>query len=120
MGSVTIGILWPERSWPATSSSAGPNAPAAITRSSKTCPDWSGSGFPIAEIHPDGSSVITKHPGTGGLVSVGTVTAQLLYEIGPPHYLNPDVTSFFESIALNRDRTGSRPGQRSPRGAAAS
>ena len=48
----------------------------------------------------DGSSVITKHPGTGGLVSVGTVTAQLLYEIGSPHYLNPDVTSLFESITL--------------------
>ncbi|MEX0667521.1 MAG: acyclic terpene utilization AtuA family protein, partial [Acidimicrobiia bacterium] len=57
-------------------------------------------GFPIAEIHSDGSSVITKHPGTGGLVSVGTVTAQLLYEIGSPHYLNPDVTSLFESITL--------------------
>ena len=57
-------------------------------------------GFPIAEIHSDGSSVITKHPDTGGLVSVGTVTAQLLYEIGPSHYLNPDVTSFFESIVL--------------------
>jgi hypothetical protein len=57
-------------------------------------------GFPIAEIHSDGSSVITKHPGTGGLVSIGTVTAQLLYEIGSPHYLNPDVTSLFESIKL--------------------
>lgn len=57
-------------------------------------------GFPIAEIHSDGSCVITKHPGTGGLVSVGTVTAQLLYEIGSPHYLNPDVTSLFESITL--------------------
>ncbi len=59
-------------------------------------------GFPIAEIHSDGSSVITKHPGTGGLVSVGTVTAQLLYEIGSPHYLNPDVTSLFESIKLTQ------------------
>ena len=57
-------------------------------------------GFPIAEVHNDGSSVITKHPGTGGLVSIGTVTAQLLYEIGSPHYLNPDVTSLFESISL--------------------
>jgi hypothetical protein len=57
-------------------------------------------GFPIAEIHSDGSSVITKHPGTGGLVSVGTVTAQLLYEIGSPRYLNPDVASLFESITL--------------------
>ena len=57
-------------------------------------------GFPIAEVHNDGSSVITKHPGTGGLVTIGTVTAQLLYEIGSPHYLNPDVTSLFESISL--------------------
>lgn len=57
-------------------------------------------GFPIAEISADGSSVITKHPGTGGAVTVGTVTAQLLYEIGSPRYLNPDVTSHFETIEL--------------------
>ena len=57
-------------------------------------------GFPIAEIAADGSSVITKHDGTGGLVSVGTVTAQLLYEIGEPNYLNPDVTAHFGTIQL--------------------
>ncbi len=57
-------------------------------------------GFPIAEVAADGSSVITKHDGTGGLVSVGTVTAQLLYEIGEPAYLNPDVTAHFDTIAL--------------------
>ncbi|MDX1657198.1 MAG: acyclic terpene utilization AtuA family protein [Nitriliruptorales bacterium] len=59
-------------------------------------------GFPIAEVHPDGSSVITKHPGTGGEVSVGTVTAQLLYEIGAPEYLNPDVTTDFGTIRLEQ------------------
>ena len=59
-------------------------------------------GFPIAEIAADGSSVITKHDGTGGLVSVGTVTAQLLYEIGEPNYLNPDVTAHFGTIQLAR------------------
>jgi hypothetical protein len=59
-------------------------------------------GFPIAEIEADGSSVITKHPEHGGMVSVGTVTAQLLYEIGPPAYLNPDVTSRFDSIHLEQ------------------
>jgi hypothetical protein len=60
-------------------------------------------GFPIAEVAADGSSVITKHPGHGGLVSVDTVTAQLLYEIGGPAYLNPDVTARFDSIRLASD-----------------
>jgi Acyclic terpene utilisation family protein AtuA len=60
-------------------------------------------GFPIAEVAEDGSSVITKHPGTGGLVSVGTVTAQLLYEIAGPEYLGPDVTTHFDTIALAQD-----------------
>jgi hypothetical protein len=60
-------------------------------------------GFPIAEVAADGSSVITKHPGTGGLVSVGTVTAQLLYEIGPPAYLGPDCTTHFDTIRLRPD-----------------
>ena len=59
-------------------------------------------GFPIAEVAADGSSVITKHEGTGGLVSAGTVTAQLLYEIGEPAYLNPDVTAHFDTIALEQ------------------
>ena len=57
-------------------------------------------GYPIAEIHDDGSSVITKHEGTGGLVSVGTVTAQLLYEIGSTEYLNPDVTAHFNTLKM--------------------
>ena len=60
-------------------------------------------GFPIAEVAADGSSVITKHDGTGGLVSVGTVTAQLLYEIGEPAYLNPDVIAHFDTIRLDRN-----------------
>jgi hypothetical protein len=60
-------------------------------------------GFPIAELHPDGSSVVTKHDGTGGLVDVGTVTAQLLYEIGGARYLNPDVTTRFDTIGLRQD-----------------
>jgi hypothetical protein len=60
-------------------------------------------GFPIAELHADGSSVITKHPGTGGAVTVGTLTAQLLYEIGGARYLNPDVTARFDTIRLSED-----------------
>ncbi|HEY2280969.1 MAG TPA: acyclic terpene utilization AtuA family protein, partial [Streptosporangiaceae bacterium] len=60
-------------------------------------------GFPIAEVAADGSSVITKHDGTGGLVSVGTVTAQLLYEIAEPAYANPDVMAHFDTVTLTQD-----------------
>ncbi len=60
-------------------------------------------GFPLVEIDPDGSFVVTKHPGTGGAVTVETVTAQLLYEIGGPRYLNPDVTARFDTIRLIGD-----------------
>ncbi|GLZ48117.1 hypothetical protein Acsp06_43020 [Actinomycetospora sp. NBRC 106375] len=60
-------------------------------------------GFPIAEVAADGSSVITKHPGTGGLVSVGTVTAQLLYEIADPAYAGPDAVAHFDSLALTQE-----------------
>src|SRR4051812_22955428 len=59
-------------------------------------------GFPLAEIAADGSSVITKHDGTGGAVTVDTVTAQLLYEIQSTRYLNPDVTTHLDTIALTQ------------------
>ncbi|GAC67799.1 acyclic terpene utilization AtuA family protein [Gordonia soli] len=62
-------------------------------------------GFPIAEVAADGSSVITKHAGTGGAVTVGTVTAQLLYEIGGPRYLGPDVTTRLDTVTLASDGT---------------
>ncbi|WP_406183380.1 acyclic terpene utilization AtuA family protein [Streptomyces sp. NBC_01006] len=58
-------------------------------------------GFPLAEIAEDGSSVITKHPGTGGVVSAGTVTAQLLYETQGPRYLGPDVTARLDTVRLS-------------------
>ena len=58
-------------------------------------------GFPIAEVASDGSCVITKHDGTGGAVSAGTVTAQILYEIASPAYLNADVVAHFDTITLS-------------------
>ncbi len=66
-------------------------------------PDLSRPGFPIAEIRRDGSSVITKHPGTAGAVTVDTVTAQLMYEIQTARYANPDVTARLDTIALAQD-----------------
>ncbi|WFE32557.1 acyclic terpene utilization AtuA family protein [Micromonospora sp. WMMD975] len=60
-------------------------------------------GFPIAELHPDGSSVLTKHPGTGGAVTVETVTAQLLYEVGGPDYLGPDVVTRLDTVRLEQE-----------------
>jgi hypothetical protein len=78
-------------------------------------------GFPLAEVAEDGSFVVTKHPGTGGLVSVDTVTAQLVYEIQSTHYLGPDVTTSLTSIRLDQegpdrvrvsDVTGSAPPER--------
>src|SRR5439155_16766652 len=59
-------------------------------------------GFPVAEIDRDGSSVITKHAGSAGAVTVETVTAQLLYEIGEPRYAGPDVTTRFDTICLEQ------------------
>jgi len=60
-------------------------------------------GFPLVELAADGSSVVTKHPGIGGAVSVGTVTAQLLYEIGGRRYSSPDAVARFDTISLAED-----------------
>ncbi|GGW44576.1 acyclic terpene utilization AtuA family protein [Streptomyces griseoloalbus] len=60
-------------------------------------------GFPLAELHQDGSSVITKHPGTGGLVDVGTVTAQLLYETAGARYAGPDTTARLDTVRLTQE-----------------
>ena len=66
----------------------------------KEVPSFDNVGYPIAEIFEDGSFNITKHPGTGGLVSVGTVTAQLLYEISSSAYINPDVIAHFDTLKI--------------------
>ncbi|MFD5424271.1 acyclic terpene utilization AtuA family protein [Streptomyces sp. NPDC127084] len=66
-------------------------------------PDLRRPGFPLAELYADGSSVITKHPGTGGVVDLGTVTAQLLYETGGARYAGPDATARLDSVRLTRE-----------------
>lgn len=79
----------------------GPQATGGNYSFFEEVPSHKNIGFPIAEIREDGSFVIAKHPGTGGLVSTGTVTAQLLYEIDTPRYLNPDVVARFDSFTIS-------------------
>ncbi len=71
----------------------------------KKVPDLAHIGFPIAEAFPNGEVVITKHEGTGGLVSRQTVTEQLMYEIGnPKNYITPDCVADFTSIHLKEEK----------------
>ena len=78
----------------------GPQATGGNFSGFRTIPDLMEPGFPIAEIAADGSCVITKNPGTGGAVTRDTVTAQLVYEIGAPAYLNPDVITHLDTAQL--------------------
>lgn len=70
----------------------------------RSIPDLANVGYPLVEARPDGTFVVTKHPATGGRVSVPTVTEQLVYEMGDPHsYITPDVIADFTTIRLAPD-----------------
>ena len=93
----------------------GPQATGGNFSGFRTIADLVQPGFPIAEIAADGSSVITKNPGTGGAVTQDTVTAQLLYEIGDPAYLNSDVITHLDTADADRPRRRPRPDPRRAR-----
>ena len=95
----------------------GPQATGGNFSGFRAVADLIEPGFPIAEIAADGSSVITKNPGTGGAVTPDTVTAQLVYEIGDPAYQNPDVTTHLDTATL-RDLGEDRVEIRGVRGSA--
>ena len=110
LGAATTATRSPARSPPATSSSAARRPPAATTPSSTRSPTGAtpASRSPRSPPTAPASSPSTRAP--AALVSVGTVTAQLLYEIGAPAYANPDVVAHFDTIAL--DPGGPGPGAR--------
>jgi hypothetical protein len=106
---------WGETDWDALAGAVaaghviecGPQATGGNYAFFREIPGLEHPGFPIAEVAADGSSVITKHPGTGGAVTAGTVTAQLLYEIAGHHYPNTDVVARFDTVEvaeIGRDR----------------
>ncbi|MDI2032251.1 DUF1446 domain-containing protein [Saccharopolyspora sp. TS4A08] len=80
----------------------GPHATGGNFSGFTAIPGVVAPGFPIAEIADDGTTVITKHAADGGAVTTDTVTAQLVYEIQGPRYLNPDVTAHLDDLRLRQ------------------
>jgi len=69
----------------------------------KLVPSFDNIGYPLVEAHPDGTFTVTKHKNTGGLVSVHTISEQLVYEMGSPSYVAPDCVARFDTIRLAPD-----------------
>ena len=81
----------------------GPQATGGNFTDWDSVPDWFNIGYPIAECRADGRFVMSKPPGTGGLVTIGVISEQALYEIGDPaSYLLPDVTADFSGVRLTQ------------------
>ncbi len=104
LGRARRGTCWPRARSPGTSSSAARSARAAMTspagRGCRRSRTWA---IPSSEAAPDGSFVVTKHAGTGGEVTVASVTEQLVYEMGDPRqYITPDCVADFTTIRLDQ------------------